>query len=333
MHTFLDSDTATPAGAPTEATVDALTQALDAGVDLGVRWNPGETLRAARAWLPFDGAWWGLASWPGDGLPSLFLTSTVDLPAELVHGWHDCAQQDRIARTIVETTGAPVVWTDRDALAAPVREWAERFGLAQGVIASRLEPITGQVLFLAAYRGSTRPAFNTADAALLDALARQAVLLWRSVRSQIEAIDRSMAVDRLAVVDESGRLSFCGAQAGRMLTDGCPDHDGMRWPTSLGPWLTDDPAGMHRRQGPLAGRIKRVPGGWWIELGDARSAAVLPQRLLRVAELYARGLSSKQISRETGLSATTVRTYLQQAYGILGVSNKVSLGDILGRGR
>lgn len=331
MHTPLDSDTLAPP--PAHAAVEALTQALDAGVDLGVRWNPGDTLRAARAWLPFDGAWWGLGSWSGDGLPSLFLTHTVDLPAELVHWWHGCAQQDRVARAIVETTGAPVVWTDRNALAEPVREWAERFGLAQGVVASRLEPITGQVLFLAAYRSSVQPRFEAADAALLDALARQAVLLWRSVRSQIGAIDRSMAVDRLAVVDESGRLSFCGAQAGRLLADGCPDHDGMRWPTSLGPWLTNDPAGMHRRHGRLAGRIKRVPGGWWIELGDARSATVLPQRLLRVAELYARGLSSKQISRETGLSATTVRTYLQQAYGILGVSNKVSLGDTLGRGR
>ncbi|MBL0942861.1 MAG: helix-turn-helix transcriptional regulator [Hydrogenophaga sp.] len=314
-------------------TVEALTLALDAGVDLGVRWNPGESLLAARSCLPFDGAWWGLGSWPAGGLPSLFLTNTVDLPAELVRWWHDCALQDRVAQTIVENTGAPMVWTDRDALAEPVRDWAQRFGLAQGVIASRLEPITGQVLFLAAYRSAATPAFGAADAELLDALARQAVLLWRSVRSQIEAIDRSMAVDRLAVVDASGRLSFCGVQAGQLLAEGCTDHDGMRWPPSLGAWLTDDPAGMHRRSGRLAGRIKRVPGGWWIEVGDARNAAVLPQRLLRVAELYARGLSSKQISKETGLSATTVRTYLQQAYGILGVSNKVSLGDTLGRGR
>jgi DNA-binding NarL/FixJ family response regulator len=48
-----------------------------------------------------------------------------------------------------------------------------------------------------------------------------------------------------------------------------------------------------------------------------------------VALLFASGRSHKQIARETGLSPSTVRTYLRDAYLRLDVSDKVALGHAL----
>lgn len=54
---------------------------------------------------------------------------------------------------------------------------------------------------------------------------------------------------------------------------------------------------------------------------------------MSVALLYAEGRSHKEIARETGLSPTTVRTYLRETYLRLGVSDKVALGRALSGNR
>lgn len=54
-------------------------------------------------------------------------------------------------------------------------------------------------------------------------------------------------------------------------------------------------------------------------------ATVLSPREHRVARLFARGLSYKEIARQLGLSPATVRTYLRDAYLRLGVKNKIEL--------
>lgn len=51
----------------------------------------------------------------------------------------------------------------------------------------------------------------------------------------------------------------------------------------------------------------------------------LAPRHARVAALVMRGLSDKEIARETGLSFTTVRTYVKAVLRAAGVHNRVEL--------
>lgn len=57
------------------------------------------------------------------------------------------------------------------------------------------------------------------------------------------------------------------------------------------------------------------------DLGDTN----LPPRLARIARLVVSGCTDKQIATRTGLSFSTVRTYVRQIYRRVGVHNRVEL--------
>ncbi len=60
--------------------------------------------------------------------------------------------------------------------------------------------------------------------------------------------------------------------------------------------------------------------------GDEEQAEThLPPRLARIARLVVSGCTDKQIATRTGLSFSTVRTYVRQIYRRVGVHNRVEL--------
>ena len=61
-------------------------------------------------------------------------------------------------------------------------------------------------------------------------------------------------------------------------------------------------------------------------LRDRRQSRGLTPREREVACLVARGLSNKQVARELGLSAGTVKLHLHRIFQKLGVNNRRSLG-------
>ncbi|HEY0463284.1 MAG TPA: LuxR C-terminal-related transcriptional regulator, partial [Polyangiaceae bacterium] len=63
----------------------------------------------------------------------------------------------------------------------------------------------------------------------------------------------------------------------------------------------------------------------------AYNARKLPPRLRRVALAVARGLTDKEVAGALGLSVSTVRTYVRQLYGLLGVHNRVQLASAISR--
>lgn len=60
--------------------------------------------------------------------------------------------------------------------------------------------------------------------------------------------------------------------------------------------------------------------------GEGEQATThLPPRLARIARLVVSGCTDKQIATRTGLSFSTVRTYVRQIYRRVGVHNRVEL--------
>ena len=93
--------------------------------------------------------------------------------------------------------------------------------------------------------------------------------------------------------------------------------------------FSDDESGF------FADYTRHVPQAWQHRLGAASlsssSASPLSPRELAVALLYAQGHTNKEVARLLGLSPATVRTYLRDAYQLLGVTNKIELLAALGR--
>lgn len=87
----------------------------------------------------------------------------------------------------------------------------------------------------------------------------------------------------------------------------------------------------------FANYTRHVAQAWQHRLGATSSASAsasaspLSPRELAVALLYAQGHTNKEVARLLGLSPATVRTYLRDAYQLLGVSNKIELLAALGR--
>ncbi|MCA9689180.1 MAG: LuxR C-terminal-related transcriptional regulator [Nannocystaceae bacterium] len=70
--------------------------------------------------------------------------------------------------------------------------------------------------------------------------------------------------------------------------------------------------------------------------GDAEArinAAQLPPRLAKIARLVVSGCTDKQIASRTGLSFSTVRTYVRQIYRRMGVHSRVELVHATNQGQ
>ncbi|MEZ4454622.1 MAG: LuxR C-terminal-related transcriptional regulator [Nannocystaceae bacterium] len=69
-----------------------------------------------------------------------------------------------------------------------------------------------------------------------------------------------------------------------------------------------------------------VPEGPEAEVAPSRPRKIqLPPRLAKIARLVISGCTDKQIATRTGLSFSTVRTYVRQIYRRLGVHSRVEL--------
>ncbi len=65
---------------------------------------------------------------------------------------------------------------------------------------------------------------------------------------------------------------------------------------------------------------------------QARPETPLPPRLAKIARLVVSGCTDKQIASRTGLSFSTVRTYVRQIYRRVGVHSRVELVHATSRG-
>jgi len=79
--------------------------------------------------------------------------------------------------------------------------------------------------------------------------------------------------------------------------------------------------------------VRSAPAGLLtlVELREATPLDRLTPRELQAARLYAEGETHKDIARLTGLTPSTVRHYLREAYSKLNVDNKAALANLMGR--
>jgi DNA-binding NarL/FixJ family response regulator len=98
-----------------------------------------------------------------------------------------------------------------------------------------------------------------------------------------------------------------------------------------GDFTQDDLALLDLVRPALVAALRRSRGSGAAALPGRGLEARLSAREREVSHLAAAGLADKEIARQLGISPTTVRTHIDNAYRKLGVNNRVALTRCLDR--
>lgn len=288
---------------------------MDAGLDL------------LHTMVPFDAAWWGECSGGMEGAaPRNWLSGRRGLGADMVREWQALSASDQFAQASLTHLDQAVSVAGFEDPVPEVEAFARRHNLCHVLAITRELPGSGLLQFLSLYRHEGASPFGPEDSLLFEQFTAHLMHRWcRRVAALIEA--GAAPGDDQALVDDGGQFVYVGRQLALWLAAQWPGWDGGPLPPAL------------------AQVLRRVPGQWRVggrslaamrcgelvlmNLLPRRRAPVLPPRELHVAQLFAEGLSHKAIAQRAGLSPSTVRTYLRDAYLRLGVSDRVALGRCL----
>jgi DNA-binding CsgD family transcriptional regulator len=298
--------------------------ARDAGPEQFLR----ESLLVLRRCIGFDSAWWGEV-YPATAVraPRNLMHASISLSPDFAQEWNQTvAASDSFARASMDSLGVVV----REGGGAPPDEaeemaaFVERHGLRTIMAITEELPGSGLLFFVCLYRNCPRSPFSDLESLLFHAFSRHLLQHWAHRLADMRAASQATSLASLAIADMTGRLSYLGGGVGRVLWNACENWQGTMLPARVVDGLSRAPCSIAvagsrlllDRSGPLA-VLSLVDGA-------TRALRVSP-RELSAAMLYARGHSYKEIARLMGLTPATVRSYLKNAYGSLGVSNKIEL--------
>lgn len=287
-----------------------------------------EGLAGLHALVSFDAAWWGECSGGIDGLaPRNWLSGRINLSADFAREWNRIGASDGFARDSMDRLDTVVCdsgYADPD---PEVEAFVRRHDLFHVMAITRALPGSGLLQFVSLYRQQASPPFEPAQRVLFEQFSAHLMQRWSARVAALMGDHGAAAGDAHGLVDASGDFVYVGARLALHLRERFPAWDGTRLPAGLATALRDAPASL--RLGARRLSVQRCGELILLELAPQRRAAPLPPREMSVALLYADGHSHKLIARMTGLSPTTVRTYLRDAYLRLGVSDRVALGRAL----
>jgi DNA-binding NarL/FixJ family response regulator len=288
-----------------------------------------EGLAGLRSLVPFDACWWGECSGGIDGLaPRNWLSGCIGLSAEFAREWNRIGASDCFARESMDRLDT-VVWRSGCVDSVPaVEAFARRHDLCHVIAITRALPGSGLLQFISLYRHSASRPFEPVHHLLLEQFSAHLMQRWSARVAALVGASGPSTGDLHALVDRSGEFVYLGARFARLLHERFPLWEGPQLPPDLWETLHRVPGvcklGKRRLVTQVCGELQLI------SLAPCRHATLLPPRQMCVALLYADGHSYKEIARETGLTPASVRTYLQEIYLRLGVSDKVALSRALG---
>ncbi len=282
----------------------------------------GRALALLEAHLPMSAAWWGLAHLRVSS-PRVLQSYLHRLPATFPDDWLSIADMDELAHTVIEHPGV----TNKYVRYGTPEDFDARYGIASALSTAMTAEDTGLVHFLSIYRDDSLPSFTEEERALVELLTPHLFLAEEQQRRAAWQSELANRRELSATVSKHAWLEQASPAFCRVLMAEFPEWFGGRLPDALHSLI-------HAGAGQWQGRTLDVSvshgtdGGCHVSL-QLRASLGLTRREEMVARAYAGGLSHKEIARELGLTPATVRSYLQQCYLKLDVSNKVSLGDAL----
>ncbi len=294
-----------------------------------------EGLSGLRTLVPFDAAWWGETSGGINGLaPRNWLSGCINLSDDFAREWNRISSEDRFANDSMRMLGVVVFQSGYADPEPTVEAFARRHDLFHLMAITRALPGSGLLQFVSLYRHRRSPEFDPAHRVLFEQFSAHLMQRWSARIAVLLAGgdprrhgSAAGAADEHGLVDASGDFVYVGARLALLLRERFAKWDGTHLPEDLTQAVRQAPAVLKLGRRRLS--TQRCGELVLLSVAPQRRMALLPPRELSVALLYADGRSHKQIARETGLTPSTVRTYLREAYLRLGVSDKVALGRAL----
>lgn len=271
--------------------------------------------------LPFDSAWWGLAS----GL-NIHTELTHNLPDTYREAWETVKANDPIATATSENPFLTACFNEKDLQDSPdLQATLGEFGIRHVLCTQTQEPELGLFAFLSLYRSG--PAFTERERLIKQTLMPHLIhalhLSWR--KHLLSALYKSVDESQLAasaVVDASGLIYSAEDLFARFML--------IEWPRWTGPMLPEELCkALHRnsdfRGRKIRGSMRDVSGLILVRISERKRISELTPRELSVAELYSSGKSHKEIAIELEIAPSTVRHYIRTVFSKLHITNKSEL--------
>ena len=284
------------------------------------------------ALLDADKAWWGVISVSEAG-PLLQSSFLCGLPPTYVSVWETVKQDDDIAKIIARTKNQTVSLESKAIPATNgLRQLADGFDVSQTISISVDLPDQRAFMFVSLYRGHERRVFTAEEQSINQLLIPHLHAAWRlNLRERLRpGGDPGGAQIYRAFVDRQGKSVQHEDGFAAAVNHHWPSWRGALLPLVLREAIEGASAAPGRWVGRGAWAVRSAQAGLLtlVELREATPLDRLTPRELQAVRLYAEGETHK--ARLTGLTPSTVRHYLREAYSKLNVDNKAALANLIG---
>lgn len=328
-----------PNGAPIDAPLRALSASLLQLTGLAQRAQPQTLLHDAllvlRALVPFDTAWWGeVSGGSSKNAPRNWMHGSIGLSKGFAQEWNQLSTSDDFAQQSMSRLGVVLLENGppKPGAAPPeIEAFSRKHGLFHCMAITVDLPDSGLMFFVSIYRRSPAAPFSAQESGLFGEFVSHLRLHWTHVLEGLQQPHPGRPWNSYALADQDGKLLFMGLRVGMALDAAFP-----QWSATALPLELMDSIRKKLPRTVAVGtscRLRLEPCGPLvaITIPSRHHNSPLAPRELGAAMLYAQGRSYKDIAATLGLTPATVRTYLRNAYALLGVRNKVELVAALRR--
>jgi len=286
--------------------------------------------------LPFDSSMWGTATTKPGGI-DIHTVHLHEIAPEMLVEYEALKHQDATASMVLgesEVTYSIHIETLYAGHAArEYRDFSQRFGVENMLIAADNNPRTQFVHWISLYRADKEAQGSSDERRLLGQLAphvMQALALNRVIHlGQLEASDKAMSPYGSAIADARGVLYHADPQFNSLAYAEWDSWSGPHLPVQL---MADLSAGHERFVGRTIVVRRYFEHGLLFLKARARCLAdQLTAREWTIARAIAKGESHKEIAQVLNRSPATVRNQIQGIYEKLQVSSIAMLIEALRR--
>lgn len=317
-----------------EALTELLLHLYRSSREMAMKEFQGHLLKHIRPHIPFDSAWWAMATEMEGGRQLVHDSYTEGMPEDCAERLNLALPDALIAQTCLRSPGVCINFGPEQLL-SHLRQamLMQHMGNMHVLCTVRQGSIPQLITFLSLERRDPASPFTEDERRLKQCLMPHLMDMWQVNRiteiASIRARD-SESRSAMAVTDEVGVLHAAEPGFARHLRVEWPDWEGPFLPKPL---LAALSANRERYLGTrLLVSFRQVGVSRLVTMAQRPPSDALSPRERAVAEGFASGESYKEVARRLGLSPATVRHHLRNVYEKLGVADKGKLASLLSEG-
>lgn len=286
-----------------------------------------------REYIELDAGFWGA----GYLTDQIIITSVslFNLPPEIISSYEMVKDQDQMMGPLLCSPGITldlydVVTRDEFVDSEIYRRHSRRYGIEQVLATMYLDETTSLLNGISIYRSDPAARFSLEERHFVQQVIPH--LIEAASLNYFQTLMMENTGDRgaMMVCDSAGNLLEVESEAARLLR--------MEWPEWKGPLLPEpittrlDGKGERRYTGRnTTAIVQPYAEHFRILLIEHGPLDLLSVRERQVAKALAKGSSYKEVSRDMGISTSTVTNHVNRIYRKLGIRNKTELGQLVER--